>query len=368
MTRQSDDDISADELIGGIIALHRSEILDEYEKSLVQSASPAISGNVPSRMRTQAEAVLDDLHDRLLARERIRPQRDRLGATIAAVGAVGALGAGREMDPGELRWAAGVLCEAILNSIAARLPERPATTGALLRLAVVLHQSIVDRLAVGALDYLGYLLERLHRSHADERRRVAGELHDLVAHSVAVALQNLELYALHHEGDPQRAARKLDGALDALREALEAVRALTHDLRRSGAEEGMQAALNAYVASAPNADAVEVRFRGDEEHVPPAIRGELFLVLREALRNARTHGDAGRVRVGVDISPRLIRADVVDDGRGFDVAVEAGGTGLASMRERVALLGGTIVVSSAPGRGTSVHVDVALRARDDQPA
>jgi signal transduction histidine kinase len=368
MARQSDDNTSADELIGDIIARNRSEILDEYEKLLAQSAMPSISRpsisrNSPSLLRAQAEAVLDDLYDWLLAREQARPERERLGAAIASAGA------GPDVHLGELLRAAGVLCEAVLNTIAERVPERPEMTRALLRLAVTLHRVIVDRLAIGALGHLGYVLERLHRSHADERRRVARELHDLVAHSAAVALQNLELYALHREGDPERAAEKLDGAVDALRETLETVRALTHDLRRSGSEEGMQAALNAYLAGAPSADGmVEVRFRGDEENVPPAIRGELFLVLREALRNARTHADASHVHVDVDISSRLVRADIVDNGRGFDVGAEADGTGLASMRERVALLGGSIVVSSTPGRGTAVHVEVALRARDDRPA
>src|SRR5262249_46193691 len=172
MARQSDDNTSADELIGDIIARNRSEILDEYEKLLAQSATPSISRpsisrNSPSLLRAQAEAVLDDLYDWLLAREQVRPERERLGVAVASAGA------GPDVHLGELLRAAGVLCEAVLNAIAERVPERPEMTRALLRLAVTLHQGIVGRLAIGALGYLRHVLERPHPSRAHQRRAAA---------------------------------------------------------------------------------------------------------------------------------------------------------------------------------------------------
>jgi len=351
-------DISADELIAIVIKRHESEILDEYEKLLAESCAEVPTKSSFYQLRQQAAAVLNDVHDRLLVPAHLRPQSDGLSA------AIGVACAEQESHPTESLRAAGVMYQAILTGITNRVPKSGGVVPGLLRLAITLHRATMDRLAASAVGYLGYLLERLHESHSDERRRVARELHDVVANSVAVALQNLELYALHHENDPGRSATKLDNALAALRDSLDGVREVAQDLRRSGAEDGIQPALNAYLDDAPaGGAAVDVRFDGDEGPVPPAIRGELFLILREAVRNARAHARARRIEVAVNISPQLVRAQVTDDGRGFHETGQARGTGLASMRERVALLGGVIGVSSTLTKGTVVDVRVPLRMR-----
>jgi signal transduction histidine kinase len=235
--------------------------------------------------------------------------------------------------------------------------------------AAVVHESIVRRLTVAAGGYATYLLDRLHRSHVDERRRVARELHDIIAHSVAVALQDLELFAVRRAHDGARAEAKLDTAMINLRDTLDMLRAIAQDLRRSAAESGLTTALRSYLDTAPFDQGTVLHVVGDEGRIPPAVRGELFLVLREALRNAHVHAAAGEVRARIEIGTDAVRAVVVDDGRGFDPAAPAdrrSGTGLASMRERVALLGGVIDVRSTPGDGTSVSVRVPLaRAWND---
>jgi signal transduction histidine kinase len=103
---------------------------------------------------------------------------------------------------------------------------------------------------------------------------------------------------------------------------------------------------------------------GDETWAPPEVIDEAFLVAREALRNALTHGAPHSVVVGVEVTRRELRAWVDDDGRGFAVGEDAespaAGTGLATMRERAVLLGGTLSITSKPGRGTSVELTVPL--------
>jgi signal transduction histidine kinase len=349
MTRQSAES-SVEELIGEIIVTHRAKILTCYDELLAPVHSPVITGTLARDLHRRAAVVLDEVCARLLATDpapTVSPQSS-------------AKGGGRE-----LLWAAGALCEAVLTTIAEQLPDRPDLTAGVVRLALLLHQTTTERFAAGALDYLGYLVAALHRSHADERRRVARELHDLVAHSVAVALQNLELYSLSRDTDAQRAAGKLDAAVTALRDSVDLVRGLAQDLRRSGAEDGLEAALRAYAATmVPEGTTCRIRVRGDEDRVPPPIRGELFLILREALHNSIRHAAAGRIEVDVAIGPQVVRADVVDDGRGFDVYDPPAGAGLASMRERAALLPGRVEVSSTPGHGAAVHVEVPLRPCD----
>jgi signal transduction histidine kinase len=350
MTQRSADS-TVEWLIGEIITTHRAKILSCYDELLARAHSPLVTGTLARDLHQQAAAVLAEVCARLTGTDPPPPRYPQSGA--------------KRGGP-ELLWAAGALCEAVLTTVAEQLPDRPGLTGGVVRLALLLHQTTAERFAAGALDYLGYLVAALHRSHADERRRVARELHDLVAHSVAVALQNLELYSLSHDTDPDRAGQKLAAAVTALRDSVDLVRALAQDLRRSGAEDGLEAALRAYAATmVPDGTTCQIRVRGEEDRVPPPIRGELFLILREALHNSIRHAAAGRIEVDVAIGPRAVRARVVDDGRGFDVYAAPAGAGLASMRERAALLPGGVEVSSTPGHGAAVHVEVPLRPGDE---
>ena len=111
--------------------------------------------------------------------------------------------------------------------------------------------------------------------------------------------------------------------------------------------------------AAPEVQA-SVTVRGDESLLAPPVRDELFLILREAVRNAAAHSGARRIAVELAVGGDLVTAVVEDDGRGLEAARarRAGGTGLASMEERASLLGGTFGLSSSPGRGTRVEVAV----------
>jgi signal transduction histidine kinase len=108
---------------------------------------------------------------------------------------------------------------------------------------------------------------------------------------------------------------------------------------------------------------VRLHVSGDEAWAPPAVLDEVFLILREALRNALTHAAPQLVLIGVEICARELTAWVMDDGRGFSppaATQTASGSGLASMRERAALVGGRLVVSSMPGHGTRVELHVPI--------
>jgi signal transduction histidine kinase len=92
------------------------------------------------------------------------------------------------------------------------------------------------------------------------------------------------------------------------------------------------------------------------------VREQLFVILREGVRNAVSHSGASRVDVGVRVCAGEVAGRVEDDGRGF--AEEDGGYaggGMRSMRERAELLGGALEVSSEPGAGTSVRVSMPLK-------
>ena len=199
-------------------------------------------------------------------------------------------------------------------------------------------------------------------AEAAERERISRELHDRVAHSMGVAHQSLQLYEVLVEKDGRRATEKLNLAKEMTKSALESTRNLSAELRRLDAEDGLEAELRHLldVAVPPNIRA-GIRVEGDESAVPGHVRGQLFLVLREAVRNAVTHSGCDSLAVGLDVAPEKVVGSVRDDGRGFDASDGNGGVGLRSMRERVALLDGGLELDCEPGRGTRVEVSVPLR-------
>ena len=90
------------------------------------------------------------------------------------------------------------------------------------------------------------------------------------------------------------------------------------------------------------------------------MREELFVILREGVRNAVSHSGAGRVEVGVHVCPEEVVGHVEDDGRGFAEEEWATHGGVRSMRERAELVGGTFELSSGPGVGTTIRASIPL--------
>ena len=198
-------------------------------------------------------------------------------------------------------------------------------------------------------------------AEAAERERISRELHDRVAHSMGVAHQSLELHGVFAGRDDGRAEAKLDLAREMIKASLESTRNLSAELRRVDAEDGLEAELRHLLdVSVPPGICAGIRVDGDEAGVPGHVRGQLFLMLREAVRNAVSHSGCGSLSVGLDIAPGSIVGSVEDDGRGFDPAAGNGGVGLRSMRERAALLDGALRLDCGPGRGTRVEVSVPL--------
>jgi signal transduction histidine kinase len=207
------------------------------------------------------------------------------------------------------------------------------------------------------------IINRLRGARARDRQRIARTLHDQVAHMLGVALHSLELHQLYLSSDQPRAEAQLRNALRALLVSQETVRALCQDLRRRELTGTLDAALRAYLrAVAPSGITWAVRVTGDEPRLGAETAEELFLALREAARNALVHASAQHVEVIVRIEPDSVRATVSDDGTGFAVDQQPGTGGLASMRERVQLLGGRFALTSAPGAGTTVQIHVPLPA------
>jgi signal transduction histidine kinase len=201
---------------------------------------------------------------------------------------------------------------------------------------------------------------RVHEARLDERRRIARELHDRLGEVLTVGLRQLDLDEIIGPEIPEGQAAI---AREVLVEAMRRLRLVTSGLRDepvTSFEKALADFLNRVCADAD----VHLVVIGDETWASAALIDEAFLIVREALRNALNHGGPQSVVVGVEVTRRELRAWVDDDGKGFavgdDAESPAAGTGLATMRERAALLGGTVSIVSKPGRGTSVELSVPL--------
>jgi signal transduction histidine kinase len=210
--------------------------------------------------------------------------------------------------------------------------------------------------------------ELLEGARSQERRSIGRELHDRVAHTMGVAHQSLQLYEALQASDPDGARAKLALAKRMILEAMEHTRDLSTTLREAEAVGGLEPALSELLEEAVSPEiSHELEVEGDEGLLPARTRDQMFLILREAVRNAVAHSGMGLVRVVLRISEGEAMGIVEDDGGGFDpdeVKQRDGSGGLLYMEERATLVGGRLRLESAPDRGTRVAVEVPLRPRD----
>ena len=218
--------------------------------------------------------------------------------------------------------------------------------------------------------------ERPASAREDERRRLARDLHDGPAQTLAAALFGVDLAVSALDRAPAAAREELLAARALVRDALDDVRALMTGLRpRLLEERGLVVALNALAAMPPlwgTKVLVETRGIGMAERLPAEVELALFRIAQESVSNARRHGAASRAQVSLTVSRGVAELLVVDDGRGFlcepGISWPVGGEGLPGMRERAELLGGTLLVESAPGAGTRIEVTLPLPLSLHSPA
>jgi two-component system NarL family sensor kinase len=220
---------------------------------------------------------------------------------------------------------------------------------------------------------------------AEERNRLAREIHDTLAQSLAAITMQLEAAdALADAAQGARGDGRGGAAADArlaharlagsVRRALALARSTLEDARRSVLDlradplggrtlvEALGALAGEVAALAPRK--LDVRVSRDElagpwPDLPAAVEAGLYRITREALLNAARHAGATRVEVRLAREPGRVRLRVEDDGIGFDpAAVPPGRFGLVGMNERARLLGGALSLASAPGAGTAVDVVV----------
>ncbi|WP_305786806.1 sensor histidine kinase [Symbioplanes lichenis] len=203
----------------------------------------------------------------------------------------------------------------------------------------------------------------------DERQRLAGEIHDVLAQGLTGIVTQLE--AADQAADrPTDRRRHLDTARRLARDSLTEARRSVHALRPRPLDAATLPDALAEITAAWTAQQrvpVELITTGPPRPLRPEIEATLLRTAQEALANVARHAAAGRVALTLSYMEDLVTLDVRDDGAGFDPAAPrertaAGGYGLTAMRDRLHRIAGSLEIESEPGSGTALSACVPAPA------
>ena len=210
------------------------------------------------------------------------------------------------------------------------------------------------------------LLERSLEASADERRRIAADLHDGVVQELAGISYSLSAAAERVGSRPPEETRAaVQEAAGRTRETIRELRSLLVKIHPPNLRAaGLGAALTD-AASRLAASGVDVTLDVVDERLPEDTEALFYRAASEALRNVEQHADASHVLIGVTSVAGIGRLEVVDDGAGFtaeqrDASRSEGHVGLSLIEELATRAGGRLVVTSRPGEGTSLVLEVPV--------
>jgi signal transduction histidine kinase len=199
------------------------------------------------------------------------------------------------------------------------------------------------------------LVRRMLGATEDERRRLARELHDEIAQLLTVI--QLSLHNMNLDTPEMARANAL------LVKTQEEIHRIIHDLRPSLLDDlGLPTAMKAYAQDHLIAQGMNVSLEiADDLPSRPEIETVIFRIYQELVTNILRHADAEHVSIELDQRDGMIVLAVEDDGRGFDPDAKSEGAGITGMRERAALVNGTIRFDSEAGLGTHVIVEIPIQ-------
>jgi signal transduction histidine kinase len=353
---------SADYLIPwGVAILTALPILDARQPNdlfdlLLAIALAGIQGAALRWRRTHPEAVLaitlaGSAATMLLAHETLLP--------LSALFALGSFAAAR---PPRLSLAAlaAVLLVTCLNFFF----DEIATGDAAFAMAVA---GAAWALGEAARNRRAAIDEEARRAVGEEQARIARELHDVIAHSVSVMVVQAAAADDVFDSQPQQARAALRSIESSGREAMGELRRLLAAVKAGDPVSGPQPGLAGLDELAERIRAggveVEVRREGRPKALAPGVDVSAYRIVQEALTNTLRHARARTAEVVVRFADGTLELVIEDDGLGAKSdGTGEGGHGIVGMRERAALLGGTLEATPLPGRGFRVRARLPLES------
>lgn len=223
-----------------------------------------------------------------------------------------------------------------------------------------------DHMAVQVAAYregLRRYAEAITQSQEEERQRIARDLHDETSQSLLAISRQIELLQAQQDGHELR--QRLEELLALTRDTLSNVRQISQDLRPLMLEDlGLIPALQALLRNSDPEMQVHLEVSGEADTLSADQELALFRITQEALNNVRKHAQASEIRVRLKFDREIIRLEIQDNGRGFQLPeaitdlARSGHFGLMGIQERAWAAGGVLSIQTAPGEGT--HISVSL--------
>lgn len=261
------------------------------------------------------------------------------------------------IDPHVSTRAGTILFEVTLAELASVVQSESDGGRLVVTAANALNKTIQEHVQAAVKQYEDFSYSTARVLLDADRKRLARELHDRIGSSVGVAMRRLEVAEL--EGSDSAAVRS---AISVLSEVMCRLAVLTTEVRSNTSVGCLRIALAAFVESMRLTEpVVTVRVHGAEDWATAEVLDEVFLILRECLRNAIAHAQAREVTVDVEFAPSRVHAVVRDDGIGFVPGATRRSNGLRSISERAELLSGSVAIRSVPSRGTRVALRIPLQ-------
>jgi two-component system, NarL family, sensor kinase len=227
------------------------------------------------------------------------------------------------------------------------------------------------------------LAKAVWRVQEEQRRQLAGELHDGLGQTLTALKIQLERLRDDWPADEATASRRVAGSVDLAATALAEARRLSRWLRPQVLDDlGLVPALTWLARSLGEWTGFEATLElpgsaPAPERLDPDLETLLFRVAQEGLNNALKHSGVGGAVVTLEVAPRRVSINIRDEGQGFDTATllrgaeggpdasEAHGSGLAGLKERVRVFGGRLTLVSRPGAGTTMEAVIHLVPDDE---
>ena len=324
--------------------------------ALLGVATVALGFSIASKIVPLPLAVLVMLAAYFVGLRLLRPVSIRavVVAAVAIGGALGYAGLARKGAP-----VAGMAIQSLVPLVAAWFVGD----------AVAVRRRYQEGLAEQAEREQAAETERARQEIRDQRVRVAQDLHDVVAHTLAVITVQAGVGRRLMAKRPEEASNALESIEAIGRSAQEELRVVIGLLREEGvstppltpAPRLVDLKELAETVRSPGSE-VELRMSGVDRRLSPALELSLYRVVQEALTNVMKHAPGAAVTVKLAVSDNLVRVEILDDGgpREARTTTQPAGHGIVGMRERVGAFGGSLVASPRPGRGFKVVAEVPI--------
>lgn len=220
----------------------------------------------------------------------------------------------------------------------------------------------------------GNLGSRIIRAQEEERRRVAREIHDGPAQSMANIVLRAEFCERLIDKDVILAKKEIRQLKELVRNSLKDVRKIIYDLRPMALDDlGLIPAVTRYIEEFVERFGIKIDFLPSQTktRLPNTLEVAIFRIIQEALQNVQKHSEGKKVKIDLNIKDTEVNLYIEDDGKGFKVSKvladkDRDGYGLLGMRERVELLNGQFNILSESGKGTSISINIPIQSPEEE--